>query len=466
MKKLLVALLLLVSTVTANAQLSTAFTDRLQFVLDSVCTRLNIKGVSAALLVPGAGTWTGTHGESYAGHPITSDMLFGINSNTKTYISTLMLKLQELGYVSVDDTIGTWIHGQPNINGQITIKQLLNHTSGLYSFTDTAQFWDSVWNDPTRIWMPEDVLQFVYAPNFAPGASWSYSNTNYLVAGLIIKQIMGQPLSASLSNYIFSPAGLTNTVFFPEEAPTATVPHIWSVWFSGSYQEDVITTYAYSHNAMFSMSYGAGAIMSTAEDNASFWHQLISGQIIDTSSLNEMMQYIYVGNSLGHPVGYGLGIFRYQDMPLFSGHTIYEHGGTNMGFINENCVDSVTGVTISVLTNQDSLDNNMLFVYIMPALHNVSEQMPAVNKVPVQAGNKEIRIFPNPASDQLSVEIPGNTGQLKLSISDMSGRDLVSNALDGNALQIATSGLPEGSYVLTISSDKGTLKTQKVTIVH
>lgn len=465
-KTFLASLLLFISIFKVNAQLSSDFTNRLQFVLDSVCSRYKIKGASAAVLVPNTGIWKGTHGVSFAGHPITSDMLFGINSNTKTYVSTLMLRLQELGYVNINDTIGTWIQNQPNISGQITIKQLLNHTSGLYSFTDTMAFFDSVFNDPTRIWQPEQVLQFVYAPYFAPGTNFHYSNTNYLLAGIIIKDIMSQPLSTSLSTYIFNPAGLLNTIFFPEQNTNATIPHIWSLWTQVGYMEDLITTYSYSHNAMFSASYGAGAIMTTAEENTIFWHKLISGQLINATSLNEMMQFVHIGTSNGQPVGYGLGIFHYLNHPLYSNHTIYEHGGTNMGFINENSVDSVTGITISVLTNQDSLLNNYLFAYVMPALHKVTMQTPPTDVVNINGINTEIHIYPNPASDELNIELINKQDQAELALYDMNGRNVIKRDIHGDFEKVSTSNLPAGIYLLTLSSNGKMIHTQKIEIIH
>jgi len=451
MKKIFLAtLFLFISILNTNAQLSSAYTNRLQFVLDSVCNKFNIKGASAALLVPNIGIWKGTHGESYAGDPITSDMLFGIGSNTKTHISALMLRLQELGYVNISDTIGTWIQNQPNISGQITIQQLLNHTSGLYSFTDTSVFWDSVFNDPAHVWQPEQALQFVSTPYFAPGTSWHYSNTNYLLAGLIIKQIMGQPLSLSLQNYLLTPVGLSNTIFFPEQNSSAPMPHIWSTWFGAGNLEDVMATYGYSNNSLFSLAYGAGAIMQTAEDNAQFWHKLISGQIIDTSSLNEMMQFIPIGISLGHPVGYGLGIFRYEN--FFSGHTIYEHGGTNMGFINENLIDSVTGTTISVLTNQDSINNDILFLDVVAALHKVSQQMSPTDIQEILGTQMGIHIYPNPASGILNVDIANNSAPIQLSLYDIVGRNIVNKEMT-TSQKLDISRFTPGMYLLKMTSN-------------
>src|SRR5690606_4153707 len=190
--------------------------------------KFNIKGVSAAILIPGGGIWTGTYGESHQGAPITSDMYLPIGSNTKVFTSAIILKLQEDGKLSIDDTIGTWLHNIPFVDGQITIKQMLNHTSGLFSYTNHTNFFAALNADYNKVWQPEDMLQFIDTPDFAPGTSWSYSNTGYLLAGLIIKQILNEPFEVSVRKMILDPQGLQHTFTYPAEKPQGTIPHGWS----------------------------------------------------------------------------------------------------------------------------------------------------------------------------------------------------------------------------------------------
>ena len=112
MKKLLFISIILASiqSNTIAQTFDTIWANRFQTVLDSIVTANNIKGASAALYVPGQGTWTGVSGISSPGVPITEDMRFGIGSNTKTFIATLVLKLQELGLLSIDDSIYQYLH--------------------------------------------------------------------------------------------------------------------------------------------------------------------------------------------------------------------------------------------------------------------------------------------------------------------------------------------------------------------
>src|SRR5690606_37432589 len=138
-------------------------------------------GASAAVLIPGAGVWKGTHGFSAAGQPLTPGMLLGIGSNTKTFVAAALLKMQEQNMIDLDDTIGTWIQGHPNIDGHITIRQLLNHSSGLYSYTKNAALTASIASDYTVLWQPGQILPYIGTPDFPAGTVWAYSNTNYLL---------------------------------------------------------------------------------------------------------------------------------------------------------------------------------------------------------------------------------------------------------------------------------------------
>lgn len=453
MKKLLLsALLFCLSLPTLHAQLSPAYAARLQTVFDSVCNRYHLKGASAAVLVPGAGTWKGVFGESHAGAPITSGMLFGIGSNTKTYVAALMLDLQEDGLLSLNDTVGKWLQNKPHINGQITIRQLLNHTSGLFNYTEHPDFSDSMEADFTRVWQPEEVLQFVDAPLFAPGTSWSYSNTNYLVAGLIIKAVMNQPFEVTLRSRFLAPHGLSNTVYFPHEPANAPVPHAW--YYTGSSQIDLMDVFGYDNTSNFSLAGTAGAIMATAEDNVQFWSKLISGQLITPASFNEMQQLIPLNSN----TGYGLGIFRIRG---FNARTIYSHGGTNIGYINENLADSLSGVCISVLTNQDSISNNTLLYSVIRALHRVTVNPPtAVAAV----ATDRLRVYPVPATDYIYVA--GLTGAaLQCGLYDAAGRLVASGTMNGGNGRLEVAAVPAGVYTLRLSDATGVVQARPVQVV-
>lgn len=448
MKKLYSFLLLFTLAFSAplKAQLPSDLQSRLAFVLDSVCNKHRLKGASVAVLVPNSGTWTGTYGESYSGHPITSDMMFAVASNTKTYIATLMLKLQEMGKLSLNDTIGTWMHGITNVNGQITIRQLLNHTSGIGDYDYGPEYEQKVFEDFKRIWKPEELLSTfpVSAPKFAPGKGFYYSNTNFTIAGLIIREVMQQPLSKTLRDLIFTPHQLEHTFFFPEEHEQVTnFPHIWSLnTGTGKLLVDFTETLGYSNNSLLSSGYGCGGMVTTAEDNVKFWHKLTSGQLISAASFAEMTTYV----PLSANWKYGLGIYRGQKE--INKRVVFEHGGTNVGFISENLVDSISGVCVSVLTNQDSIKNDILLLKIVSALHKATLDMPVATGLnehritPLQ-----VQVYPNPASNFIHIQTEKAGEELLVSIFNSAGEKvLFHHAI--NDTPIPLHALPAGLYLL------------------
>jgi D-alanyl-D-alanine carboxypeptidase len=347
-----------------------------------------------------------------------------------------MLKLQEDGLLDLDDTIGTWIQGVANVNGQITIRQMLNHTSGLYNFTNNPAFTAALNNDPSATWQPEDVLQFVNAPSFAPGADWEYSNTNYLIAGLIIKDIFGVPYYQALRDSILAPNGLIHSVNIPFEQPATMIPHYWSIHFGAPYLVDGATV-GWDQTGMASMATAAGAIFSTAEENVKFWNLLMSGALINNASLQEMQQCI----PLSPTMGYGLGIFKRAN---FGGHVAYSHGGTNVGFINENIVDSVTGTCISVLTNQDSVSNTILLLRVVAALHK--ETLAPLNVATVY-NNMDVVVYPNPAHNDINI-LTDEAATMQLT--DISGKKILHATLKEGTNNIPLQGISTGLYFLRV----------------
>lgn len=467
MKKLLFTLTLVICLGGASAiraqQLPQALTNRLQTVLDSICDKHHIKGASAAMLIPNAGTWKGTYGESHGGVPISPDMLLGMGSNTKTHISALLLKMQENHLISLDDTIGQWIKGYPNINGQITIRQMLNHTSGIFDYLHNSAVNDSIFGNPWKIWQPEEILWLAKAPSFAPGTSWEYSNTNYIAAGIIISKVLNKPVAQAMHEMILSPNGLNNTIFY-EEPTTAVVPHPWSTCLTGKYMTDLTEEPVPLVANLFSLAGTAGSMVTTAEDNVRFWHKLITGQILNSASMNEMLNYISISGVGVVKTGYGLGIFRYRN--YINQHTIYTHGGTFYGFVNENMVDSVNGTTIAVLTNQDSITNSILLTRVLTSLHKVSLQMPVTGIHEARYNNPAVQLYPNPASDVLHVNTEAYSSGSLFMLYDLTGKVQLTQKMESSRSSFSTANLPAGLYIACVKDTNGqVLTTQKIQLV-
>lgn len=308
---------------------------RLQYTLDSVSVSQNLKGVSSAVTIPGQGTWFGVSGVSHSNVYITQGMYFGIASNTKTFMSALLLRLAELNYLALDDSLYNWIPNFQFIDSTITIRQLLNHTSGIYDFTSNPNYVDSILANPNRVWTPEELLiKFLGPPYFPKGQGFHYSNTNYIIAGMIIKAATNSAVSVQLRNLILNPLNLNNTFLPIAETVPDTIAHPWS---------NGIDISGVPRTSMLSAAWTAGAMYSTSE-NMTRWYQLLfEGQVISQASLEQMLSFTQQSG-----YGYGLGLVKYS----VNGRILWGHDGAIPGYTSSMLYDTTMKMSITVLINQ------------------------------------------------------------------------------------------------------------------
>jgi D-alanyl-D-alanine carboxypeptidase len=222
---------------------------------------------------------------------------YRIASVTKAFVSVLILQLEAEGKLDIDDPVERYLPGLVPNGGSISLRQLMNHTSGLFDYTNDSGFGDALLANPARLWTPRELLAyaFAHAPNFAPGTNWSYSNTNYIVLGLVGEAVTGKPLGQSLQERIFTPLGLTSTSFplTIELAPDFVHGYI-------RLGPGPLTDAA----PLLAPSWGwaAGAIVSNAADVTTFYRGLLTGKLIPAPQLQEMEQPDALAGT------YGLGI--------------------------------------------------------------------------------------------------------------------------------------------------------------
>lgn len=230
---------------------------RFQNVLDSVVAATNMKGASLAVLVPGMGLWSGVSGISGAGIPIKEEMRFGIGSNTKLFLAVTMLKLQELGILSLEDHLYQWLPTYPNVDSSATIRQLLAHQSGIYDFwNDGTYLWEQMFVDTSRFWTAEEVLATIGSKNISPGHGYRYSNTGYLLAGMVVEAATGTTWVQKMHDFIFDPQVMDSTFVGAFELRNGPVAHEWR---NNSYE--IVNG---PMTAEYSQVNDAGAILSTA----------------------------------------------------------------------------------------------------------------------------------------------------------------------------------------------------------
>ena len=311
----------------------TAWTTRLQRALDSAVRAVPLRGASAAVVLADGRRWRGVAGFSEPGVPMDPAMRLGMGSVSKSITATVLVRLAERGRLSLDDPLSRWLPPFPHVDPAITVRQLLNHSSGVYDVTDAPGYRDSILANTAARWTPQRTLGLLRPPLFARGTGWSYSNSNYLLAGLVAEAVGGRPLHQQVRDELLTPLGLTTPFLDQAESPTGPLP---GGWVGGSM--NVMATRASTYSA----AWAAGAWFSTPEELARWWQGLMTGQLVGAGSLSQMMTV--VGSE-----GYGLGIVRRQ----LVGRIVWSHTGEIRGFASVAVHDAAGRFSVVLIANEN-----------------------------------------------------------------------------------------------------------------
>lgn len=319
--------LVIIISLSCSNDNSLPLEQKLQNALEKGIKKYDVEGVSAAIIFPDKKKWIGTSGISHDTITIKPDMVFAIGSITKNFVATLALKLVEEGKLSLDDPLLKWLPEYPHVNSEITIRQILNHTSGIYMFWSNQQIWDDLKKDRAKVWAPEEVLTYIKEPYFEPGEGYRYSNTNYLLMAMIMEKVTGKRLSVQFKERFWNPLHIENAYLSIEEEIPDNQAHVYGDNFNndGSYQDLTFLPRA-SHE---SIGYGSGGLFMTAEDLAFWCHSLFEGKILNQQSMDEMLQFVSSGLNKNMN-DYGLGVEKFRRKNS-NGKMAYGHSGANIG---------------------------------------------------------------------------------------------------------------------------------------
>ncbi|MFF7651613.1 serine hydrolase domain-containing protein [Streptomyces sp. NPDC007983] len=266
--------------------------------------------------------------ERGTGRPMPQNGRFRIGSATKTFTATVVLQLVGEGRLSLEDTVEQWLPGVVQGNGldgsRITVRQLLQHTSGIPDVEPDIPALnnaDGYRAERFRTYAPEELVGLATQtrPYSSPSADWSYSNTNYVLAAMIIHAVTGQSWGQEVKDRIIRPLGLRSTRT-PGTFPFILGPHAQSYAAFGTGTSIDVTTL----NA--SMAVGSGSIISTTHDLNRFYTALLGGRLLDTAQLDEMTTTM-PAPELGVRYGLGLG-----EIPLPCGGSYFGHVGELLGY--------------------------------------------------------------------------------------------------------------------------------------
>ncbi|MGW5921762.1 serine hydrolase domain-containing protein [Nocardia fluminea] len=351
------------TSTSATAQAEPAYAATLRPVITQLMKDNVIPGAVVVVKSPTQGDWTETFGTRVIGadDPMSVDDYFRIASNTKTMTSTVILQLAQEGKLALEDPIAKYWPDVPN-GDEITIAQLSEMRSGLYSYTFDLEFNAMLDSDPNKVWTPEELLAiaFSHPVNFAPGEKFDYSNTNIILLGLVIEKITKMSAAENFQKRIFEPLGLKHT-----SLPAATdysIPDPHPQGYAFGTNVSTIDTFALppeqqaaalagtlqpsnATDASPSWTWTAGAAISTVDDVATYVRALVEGDLLDEKMQRIRMDSIApIDPAAPDVAGYGLGIVRF-------GLHLFGHDGQIPGYMTFMGHDPESDLTIVVATN-------------------------------------------------------------------------------------------------------------------
>ncbi|MFG3258580.1 serine hydrolase domain-containing protein [Streptomyces sp. NPDC048172] len=294
------------------------------------------------------------------GAPVPANGYFRTASNTKTYVATVVLQLAAEHRLTLDDSVERWlpgvVRGHGNDGRKITLRQLLQHTSGIHDdypgFDDAEEYEERRF----RPYSPEQLVARAmrHRPDFAPGKGWAYSNVGYMLLGMVVEKATGKPWHDEVRTRLIEPLKLRHT-YYPGSSPTLRSPHARGYQHFATAPKLVDVTLLRDANA-------SGALIATTADLNRFYRALLGGKVLPAAQLKEMKRTVPLSEEFQEPYpggAYGLGLMRTK---LPCGGYAWGHGGDEAGYMSRNAVtgDGRHAATVSVSTEWSYSKKDML----------------------------------------------------------------------------------------------------------
>jgi D-alanyl-D-alanine carboxypeptidase len=315
--------------------------ERLRATLESVRDSLEIRGVSAAMILPDGRLWTGEAGESSPGVPIEAATLFDVGSVAKMFTAAVILGLAEEGVVDLDEPIRRWLPDTPNAD-RVTPRMLLAHTSGWADAWSDRSFIPRLVSAPMRRWTADDILAATAGPVAEPGDAWSYSSTGYVALGVVAEAATGRGFNTLLRARVLDRLELDRTVHGAYEDPVEPIAHAWLDINGDGSAEDF--TALLPPIAFRTAAGPAGAILTTAAELAAFTRALVNGALHSKATAAEMRRWVPRPDGNQH----GLGVLRIE----LDGTELIGHRGNAAGYSAAAWHAPEKDITVVVLTNE------------------------------------------------------------------------------------------------------------------
>ena len=315
-----------------------------------------IPGLSAAILFPDGTVWLGTSGFAQVATktPVTTQTAFAVASVSKTFTSALILALCEEGKLTLGTSVAKVLPGL-GLDPKITVRRLLDHTSGLRDFFLDARIDKALQGARGRTWTAARSLSYVGKPFSKPGRSFHYSNTNYLLLGMLAERVDGRSLAVQLRERFFGPLGLTHTFEQIGQTAKGPVAHGYRFLTAAKAAKPIDLsdgTTMMPFTSVVTAAGAAGSIASTPEDLVRWAKALYGGNVLQPMTRIAMLTDVAMTGSRKATLPYGLGI---QSVDI-AGRRALGHTGRLLGFRSIVRWLPSEGIAIAVLTNQSRTD--------------------------------------------------------------------------------------------------------------
>ncbi|TAA45838.1 serine hydrolase domain-containing protein [Corallincola spongiicola] len=344
-----------------TVQPSGSVPEQLQQQLDSFAEAFAVPGMAVAI-VTDDDNYRLHYGEYRTGQAVTADSQFAIGSVSKIYLSALVLMAVDSGLLRLDGALIDWLpdiealsHGQ--VSGAISIRQLLQHSSGLGELDDQVAGLLLAGVSPQQQhqfqWSPEQLLATISSPVSLPGQQWHYANSNYLLLGIILERIYEMPLATLMQQQLWVPLALTQTWQVEGSEMPKALADAWldmdRLGLPGD-GSDALDNAGQQALAIYAaQAWGAGAMVSTATETAQFVRAVIENGLLSDAMVSEL-QTTFDGTN------YGLGVVMGEFLHGEYTSRIIGHGGRLPGYRSVAAYLPELGVAVAILTNADNLE--------------------------------------------------------------------------------------------------------------
>jgi D-alanyl-D-alanine carboxypeptidase len=320
------------------APVDSVLAGKVDAIANQVLQSTGVPSASVAVVKNGRVAYANAYGAAKLDPRVsaTPDLRYAIGSISKQFTAVAILLLQQDGKLKLDDPVSRFIPGLTRGN-EVTVRQLLSHTSGYQDFWPQ----DYVMPGMLQATTPQAIADaWAKKPlDFTPGSRWQYSNTNYTLAGMVVEKASGMPFFQFIHSRILVPAGLTSAMNFDVNPRVANAT---------GYLRYGLGPLRPAPDAGAGWMEAAAGLAMTAKDLATWDINLIRHGLLTPASYRELEREVVLNNGAG--TGYALGL----DVGMQGDHFMLEHSGEVSGFTAENMVFPDDSAAIVVLTNQDA----------------------------------------------------------------------------------------------------------------